>query len=173
MSATATDLFDLGSLRLGSGEGRRLELDVAQDPLELAGTIYRVAPERVGVTIDVSRTTGGGYALLLRLRASLQGPCMRCLQDAEPLVEVDAREVELPGGGEELDSPYIRGELLDVRAWVHDAVALAAPDQVLCAPDCPGLCPVCAVALASAGPDHRHERAPDPRWASLRELDLS
>jgi uncharacterized protein len=167
------DLFDLGGLRLGSGEGRRLELDVVQEPLELAGASYRVLPELVGVIVDVSRTTGGGYALRLRLTAGLEGPCMRCLQAAEPHFEVDAREVELPGGGEELNSPYVQGELLDVRSWVHDAVALAAPDQVLCEPGCPGLCPVCAVALADAGPDHQHDRAPDPRWAKLRQLDLS
>ncbi|MGD0384691.1 MAG: DUF177 domain-containing protein [Solirubrobacteraceae bacterium] len=167
-----TDLFDLGGLRLSSGEGRRLQLDVEQEPLELAGASYRVLPELVPVTVDVSRTTGGGYALRLRLEAMLAGPCMRCLVDAQPRLSVDAREVELPGAGEQLDSPYVQGELLDLRSWVHDAVALAAPDQVLCEPDCPGLCPVCAVPLATAGPDHHHEREPDPRWAKLRELDL-
>jgi uncharacterized protein len=171
--ASAADVFDLGGLRLGAGEGRRLELEVEQDALELAGVRYEMAPKRVAVTVDVSRTTGGGYALRLRFRATLAGPCMRCLEDAEVLVEVDAREVELPGGGEELDSPYVRGALLELRSWVHDAVALAAPDQVLCAPGCQGLCPVCAVALASAGPAHHHEREPDPRWAKLRELEES
>jgi len=36
---------------------------------------------------------------------------MRCLEPAAPLVAVDAREVDLPGGGEELDSPYVDGDL--------------------------------------------------------------
>jgi uncharacterized protein len=173
MSARPTDLFDLGTLRLGSGEGRRLELDVAQDPLELAASSYRVLPELAPVIVEVSRMTGGGYALRLRATATLHGPCMRCLAQAQPIVVVDVREVELPGAGDELDSPYVQAELLDVRAWLHDAVVLAAPDQVLCAPDCPGLCPVCAVPLASAPNDHRHEREPDPRWAKLREIDIS
>ena len=35
-----------------------------------------------------------------------------------------------------------------------------------------GLCPVCAADLNEAGPEHRHEAAPDPRWAKLRELPL-
>jgi len=168
-----TDLFDLGGERLSAGEGRRLELEVAQEPLELAGVRYLVLPPTVPVTLEISRTTGGGYALRLRCSSTLRGPCMRCLEPAAPLVEVDAREVDLPGGGEELDSPYVQGDLLDLRSWVRDAVALAAPDQVLCDPACPGLCPVCAVSLASAGPEHRHESEPDPRWAKLRELDLS
>jgi uncharacterized protein len=78
----------------------------------------------------------------------------------------------VPGGGEELDSPYLDGDHVDVRRWAHDAVVLAAPSQVLCRDDCLGLCPVCAVPLAQAGPDHRHESAPDPRWEKLRELRL-
>ena len=32
---------------------------------------------------------------------------MRCLEPAEPVFEVDAREVFQPGGGEELGSPYL------------------------------------------------------------------
>jgi uncharacterized protein len=167
-----TDVFDLASLHLASGEGRRLELEVAQDSLELGGNSYRLLPERLAVTVDVSRTTANGYALRLRATTTLQGPCMRCLERAEPVVEIDAREVEVPGGGEELDSPYVQGALLELRAWVHDAVALAAPDQLLCGPDCAGLCPICAVALATAGPEHHHEREPDPRWAKLRELEI-
>ena len=167
-----TDLLDLGGERLSAGEGRRLELQVPQEPLELAGVRYEALPALVGVTLDVSRTTGGGYALRLRFRATLSGPCMRCLEPAAPVVSVDAREVEVPGGGDELDSPYVQGDVLELRSWVHDALVLAAPDQLLCAPECRGLCPVCAVPLSTVGEEHRHEREPDPRWAKLRELDL-
>lgn len=167
-----TDFFDLAGLRLASGEGRRLDLEVAQESLDLAGTRYQLEPALLPVRLDVSRTTGGGYSLRLRASASIVGPCMRCLEPAAPAIEVDAREVDVPGGGDELDSPYIEGELLDLHGWVHDAVALAAPDQVVCRPDCAGLCPICAIALASAPPEHHHDPEPDPRWAKLRELEL-
>ncbi|MHB8234556.1 MAG: YceD family protein [Solirubrobacteraceae bacterium] len=46
------------------------------------------------------------------------------------------------------------------------------PAKVLCREDCAGLCPICAADLNEAGPEHRHESAPDPRWAKLRELKL-
>jgi len=115
---------------------------------------------------------GGGHALHLRLTAALSGSCMRCLEPASPAVEVDAREIDVPGGDEEMHSPYVAGGVLDLHHWVHDAVALAAPDQVLCEPGCPGLCPECAIPLRGAGPDHHHERPPDPRWEALRGLDL-
>jgi uncharacterized protein len=97
---------------------------------------------------------------------------MRCLKPACPTIEVDSREVDRPGEGEELDSPYVEQETLDLAGWAHDAFALATPNQVLCREDCAGLCPICAADLNEAGPEHGHERAPDPRWAKLRELEL-
>jgi uncharacterized protein len=171
VSLRAHDL-DLASLRLASGEGRRLDLPVRIEPLRLGGERYGAEPDQVFVRLDVSRMSGGGYALRLRFAATLAGPCMRCLKDARGEVEVDAREVNAPGGGEELSSPYVTDETLDLSAWARDAFALALPTQVLCRGDCAGLCPVCAADLNEAGPEHSHEREPDPRWAKLRELKL-
>jgi uncharacterized protein len=170
--ARRTDSFDLGRLRLTSGEGRRLDLEVALDPFDFAGERYVAEPAVVPVRLDISRTTGSGYALRLRFAARVAGPCMRCLGGARPRFEVDAREVSQPGGGDELTSPYVEDEQLDLRAWARDGLALALPTQVLCSPDCAGLCPVCGEDLNQAGPGHRHEPEPDPRWAKLRELKL-
>ena len=165
-----TDTFDLGRLHLASGEGRRLELHTRIDDLVLSGQAYPVAPEPVPVTLDVSRMTGGGWSLRLRFTATTAGPCMRCLEDAEPSFAADAQEVDQPGGGDELDSPYVDHDAqLDLRAWAHDALALALPAQIVCRPDCAGLCPTCGANL-NHDPHHVHERAPDPRWAKLREL---
>jgi uncharacterized protein len=170
--APAAHDFDLGGLRLSAGEGRRVELEAPIEPLVLGSERYVAEPARVPVELTISRMIGGGYALRLRFSAAISGPCMRCLRDASPSVEVDAREVDRPGGGEELDSPYVHGETLDLAGWARDAFALALPAKILCREDCAGLCPVCAVDLAEAGPDHHHESAPDPRWARLRELKL-
>ncbi len=170
--AIATDIFDLGGLRLTSGEGRRLTLAVALDPIVLAGERYTVNPATLETRLDISRTTGDGYALRLSFSAWVAGPCMRCLGAAAPVIEVDAREVDRPGAGVELESPYMKGELLDLVAWARDAFLLAAPDQILCGPDCLGLCPECAVNLNEAESGHHHDRPPDPRWAKLRDLSL-
>ena len=169
--------FDLAGLRLSPGEGRRLELDVPVEPLLLGSETYAAEPARVPVHLEVSRMVGGGYALRLAFSAAVAGPCMRCLKRASPLVDVQAREVDAPNTravepGEELESPYVHDETLDLSAWVRDAFALALPAKVLCREDCPGLCPVCAADLAEAGPEHHHDSAPDPRWQKLRELEL-
>ncbi len=171
-----TDVLDLAGLRLTGGEGRRLELETSIAPLLLGSERYTALPARVPVQLDVSRMLGGGYALRLRFSAAVSGPCMRCLKDASPVVEVEAREVDSPAGpgshDEELESPYVHDEQLDLGAWAHDAFVLALPAKILCREDCRGLCPVCAADLNLAGPDHGHEREPDPRWAKLRELKL-
>lgn len=169
MSARA-DSFDLGRLRLSSGEGRRIGLEVAFEPLRFGGETYAVTPAAVEVTLHISRMTHDGYALRLRFETALEGPCQRCLEPAHPQIAVDAREVDQPGDVEELRSPYVDDEVLDVRAWAHDALALALPAQLLCREDCAGLCPVCGTDLNAAGPEHAHDRAPDPRWAKLGEI---
>jgi uncharacterized protein len=97
---------------------------------------------------------------------------VRCLEDARLEVDVDVREVDQPATrDEELLSPYVHEGVLDLTAWAHDALALALPQQVVCRPDCKGLCAVCGVSLndAEAGA-HDHPAEPDPRWAKLREL---
>jgi len=166
-----TDVFDLPRLGLTSGEGRRLDLHVAVDPFEFGGQRYAAVPDVVPVRVDVSRTTGNGWALRLRLTAALTGPCMRCLEPAAPAIEVDAREVEQPGAGDdELSSPYVNGDgELDLAAWARDALALTLPAQITCAPDCAGLCPQCGANL-NEDPEHAHESAPDPRWSKLSEI---
>ena len=167
--AQRTDVFDLAALGLTPGEGRRLDLAVGLDPLDFGGETY--APEAlVPARLEVSKMTGGGYALRLAFAVALSGPCQRCLEAATPRVEVDAREVDQPGGGDELSSPYMQGGDLDVHAWARDALALALPSQILCREDCAGLCPICGADLNAAGPDHGHESTPDPRWSKLDEL---
>jgi uncharacterized protein len=171
--AALAGTFELGRLGLTSGEGRRFDLAVHLEPVALGDERYEVRPHPVPLRLDVDRTTGEGYALRLRFEATLEGPCMRCLEPAAPTFAIDAREVDQPGGGEELESPYVDPDGdLRLHDWARDALVLALPANLLCRPDCAGLCPECGANLNEAGPDHRHERAPDPRWSALRDLDL-
>jgi uncharacterized protein len=166
-----TTTVDLDRLSLSHGEASRLELPVRPGGLNLAGQQYATTPETLDARLDVSRTSSG-YAFRLRIPLAVEGPCMRCLDEARIEVEVDAREVDQPSSGdEELRSPYVEGGVIDVGRWARDAIALALPSQLLCRADCAGLCPVCGVSLNGADrEDHRHDEGGDPRWAKLREL---
>lgn len=168
--AQQADSFDLGTLRLSSGEAGSVELDVPVEALGLAGEAYSPGEGRAQTRLDVSRTTGAGYALRLRFDLRVSGPCMRCLEDAGLPVEVDAREVHQPGEGDEsLVSEYLKETEIDLRSWVRDALVLALPAQILCSPECRGLCSSCGADL-NVEPEHEHEPEPDPRWAKLSEL---
>jgi uncharacterized protein len=169
--AAPFNTIDLDTLALKPGEGRRVDVELRPDALDLGGERYEFDPAAVAVRLDVSRTAAG-HAMRLRASGALAGPCMRCLEDSTFPVEADAREVEQPSSDdEELRSPYVDEGVLDVAAWAHDAIALALPQSLLCRPDCAGLCPECGVSLNDVDPaTHVHEQAPDPRWAKLREL---
>ena len=162
---------DLARLSLSFGEAASLDVPVSVATVKLGGQDYAAQPNPVAARVDVSKTSSG-YALRLRFGVELEGPCQRCLDPARKPVEIDVREVEQAGtDDEELQSPYVDGEELDVGGWAHDAVALALPGQIRCREDCAGLCPVCGESLNDADPeDHRHASAGDPRWAKLREL---
>jgi len=51
---------------------------------------------------------------------------MRCLADAAVPLELALREYEAtsPRGSEELATPYLEDDRLDLSAWARDAVAL-------------------------------------------------
>jgi uncharacterized protein len=168
--ARRTDVFNVGKLGLSSGEARHLDLEVLVDPFEFGGQRYELRGGAVDAHLDISHTVSG-YAFRLRFDAGLEGPCVRCLETADQDVEVDAREIDQPDGGEDLDSPYYDEGELDVRSWARDALALALPTSIVCREDCAGLCAVCGENLNRA-PGHEHESEPDPRWAALRELKL-
>ncbi|MEI6447230.1 MAG: YceD family protein [Actinomycetes bacterium] len=161
---------DLGALRLTSGAGAVLRVAAPAPSFTLGGNDYTSSPDPLEVRIEASRTVGEGWAFKLSFEADVAGPCTRCLAPATHHLEVVAREATRPGGGEELDSPYLEAEELDVEAWARDSALLTLPSSILCESDCPGLCGECGERLAELGPDHAHEKPPDPRWDALRRL---
>jgi uncharacterized protein len=167
--APRVDEFDVGTLRLASGEARRLEFEVPVAELAFGGQTYS-AGGYADALLDVARATTG-HSLRLRFAVALHGPCTRCLEDANASVEVDSREIDQPSGDEELRSPYVKDDVVDLSAWARDALALALPTQILCSDQCRGLCTACGANL-NEDPDHTHEPEPDPRWSKLSELKL-
>lgn len=171
MAGAQSTIVDLARLSLAHGEGARLELPVRLGPLELGGQAYDPGDGALATRLDVSRPSSG-YAFRLRFPLRVEGPCMRCLEGAVVETEVDVREVDSQGTeDEELRSPYVEDDELDLGRWAHDAAVLAIPTQILCRPDCAGLCPACGEPLNDSDPAaHEHGRGGDPRWEKLNEL---
>jgi uncharacterized protein len=162
--------FNLRQLRLRSGEQFRDEVEIELEPLVLGGEEYALRPSPVPATLTITQATSG-TVFELAFAVDLQGPCQRCLAETSGYEQVHAREYQAanPGGDEELRTPYLRDDQLDLSSWARDALALQLPDKILCRPDCAGLCPVCGGDL-NVEPHTHEELGTDPRWAALDEL---
>jgi uncharacterized protein len=162
--------FNLRGLKLRSGEQFRDGQEIELEPLELGGQRYLPVPENVPAELTITRaSTGTVFELAFHVR--LHGPCFRCLEDAVLDLPISAREyhASAPEGDEELRTPYVEADKLDLSAWARDALALELPDKILCRAECAGLCPVCGKDLNREPHDHGKPE-PDSRWAALAEL---
>jgi uncharacterized protein len=144
-------------------------MEVGLEPLSFGGQRYLPVPETVPAELTITQASTG-LVLELRFHARLHGPCHRCLADAVLDRDVSAREYQATRpDSDELASPYVRDDLLDLAAWARDALALGLPSQILCRPDCAGLCPVCGQDLNVSPHEHAEEHV-DARWAALEAL---
>jgi uncharacterized protein len=163
-------VFNIRTARLQSGDQFRDVKEVDLQPLELGGQRYVPIPESPEAALTLTRLSSG-LMLELEFGVRLVGPCVRCLGDAGLDVAVDDRQYQAtdPEDDEELRTPYLEDDRLDLSAWARDAVALALPDQILCRADCAGLCPVCGRDL-NVEPHEHEDEGGDDRWAKLAEL---
>ena len=161
--------LNLRTIKLRSGEQFRDEREIRLEPLELGGQRYLPVPEVVPAELTITRAASG-TVFELAFHVRLHGPCYRCLEDAVLDLPISAREYQATSpDSDELRTPYLEDDRLDLSAWAHDALALELPDKILCREDCAGLCPVCGVDLNEEPHDHG-EPEPDPRWSALSEL---
>ena len=161
--------FNLRQVKLQPGEEYRDEVEVELPAFEFGGQRYVPVPDQVPAELVVVRAnTGTDFTLAFTAR--LHGPCYRCLGDAVLNVPIRVREYQATSpDDDELTTPYIVEERLDLSRWARDAVALALPDKILCRPDCAGLCPVCGKNLNDEPHEHEEETS-DPRWSALEGL---
>jgi uncharacterized protein len=193
-------VFDMRSLSRQAGSARERKLTVpAPEDLRLELAVVP-AGASVELDLRFEAVTEG-ILVTGSATAPLAGECARCLAPLAGSVTASFTELylydERPRGSRETrdgrrahdqqewqdknewhdeseeqdEERYLDGDLLDLGQAFRDAVVLALPMSPLCRDDCPGLCVECGVPLADAGPGHRHEAAPDPRWAALRQLD--
>jgi len=161
--------FSLRSLRLRPGEEYRDEQEIALEPVSLGGQRYLPVPQQVQAELVIDRAQTG-TVFELRYHTRLHGPCYRCLADAVVDAEIAAREYQATSAdSDELRTPYLEDDQLDLTAWARDALVLALPEKILCRIDCAGLCPVCGRDL-NIDPHGHDDEELDSRWAALSEL---
>ncbi len=148
------------------------------------------SPSRMGLDL-VAIEKGAPLDLDLRLEsvsegvlvsgtvhAPTVGECSRCLSPITGAVEIYLTELfAYPDSATEASTEqdevgHVVDDRVDLEQSIIDAVGLELPLSPVCSPDCPGLCPQCGVALATAEPGHGHDVV-DPRWAKLANLNVT
>jgi uncharacterized protein len=159
---------------LPTGGATTLRATVPVEDIEFGGQRYAVRPAAPEARVDVARALTGRH-LRLRSRAEVVGPCWRCLAEARVRIGVDTTEFAAEGRpadapfDDDLDSPYLSEDSLDLALWLRDSLVEGLPATILCREDCAGLCPVCGAELAE-GPCGCSTESRDPRWSPLEEL---
>lgn len=156
------------------GMTRTLQLDVPA-PADMATAVIGV-PEGAMMHLDlVLASVHDGILVSGTAEVPVAGECVRCLEPVTDTLVVEVSELYLypeaadraadDGDEESVEMLRTDGEELDLEQMLRDAVVMSLPFQPVCAPDCPGLCPVCGVRLADE-PGHHHESI-DPRFRVL------
>ncbi len=154
VSRTSPAFEDLSNAMIGVPEGSDVELDLmAESVIE-------------GVLVS-------GTAMV-----TLDGSCGRCLDPVQDTLTVDLQELfryemhdhatagsTATAGCADEELSVLRGEIIDLKPTIRDAVVLALPLTPVCREECQGLCSECGVLLAQ-DPKHYHEQT-DPRPRAL------
>lgn len=167
-------VFDVS--RLGRRPGAMMSVtERVASPARIGLDLIAIEP---GAEVDLDlrfESVSEGVLVTGTVRAPTQGECSRCLSPISGDIEIALTELfAYPDSitestTEEGEVGRVVDSTVDLEQPVIDAVVLALPFAPVCSPDCPGLCPQCGVALATAEAGHHHEQI-DPRWAKLAQL---
>jgi uncharacterized protein len=162
--------------RLGRRPGSMFAMhDTVGSPARIGLEMIRIAP---GAPLDLDlrvESVSEGVLVSGTLSAPIEGECARCLTPFTERIDVDLTALfAYPDSlteatTEEDEVGRVVNDFVDLRQPIVDAVGLELPFSPVCRTDCPGLCPKCGVALATAEPDHHHDDI-DARWAKLATM---
>ncbi|MGH3725486.1 MAG: YceD family protein [Mycobacterium sp.] len=166
-------ILDVLALGLGRRPGSMLPLErTFPSPVRIGVDLIAI-PEGADVDMDLRlQSVSEGVLVTGAITADLEGQCSRCL---EPVIgHTDTTITELfaypdsktEATTEEHEIHRVVDGMIDLEQTIVDAIVPDLSLAPLCRPDCPGLCPECGIALATAEAGHRHDLI-DPRWAKL------
>lgn len=162
--------------RLGRRPGSMMTVDQrVPSPVRIGLDLIAIEPD-TEMDLDLRfEAVSEGVLVSGTVFAPTRGECSRCLAPITGDVEIALTELfaypdsitESTTDAEEIGR--VIDQTVDLAQPIIDAVGLALPFVPVCVEDCPGLCPQCGVALATAEAGHHHELI-DPRWAKLADM---
>ena len=106
-----------------------------------------------------------------RIKTEIAAECVRCLEPVKLPLDIRFEELFTFFPSNPTDKTYHVGEdgFLNLAPPLHEQVLLFIPIQILCRPDCRGLCSQCGQNL-NEGTCNCSDTTDDPRLAALRAL---
>lgn len=160
-----------------TGQRRHYELHENMEGLD--PELIPVAPLSGAVTLT---RTSQGILATGKLRTRLEVACHRCLEPYEVDVELDLEEefhptvmiddVPLDRIAKEDEDEALNIDdhhNLDLSEVIRQGLLLAVPMELVCRPDCLGLCPNCG-GNRNLGECQCEQEPVDPRWSALQDL---
>lgn len=138
------------------------------------GEDYKVTKSS-GVDVTITNLGKKRVHIVLKTSLCLNISCSRCLSDVPVSFDIEFDdEIKFNNEGKAFtkdkdEANYIDEFILDTDSLIKEEVFLNFPGQVLCRPDCKGLCPVCGINLNSGFCSCNTESL-DPRMARIRDI---
>jgi len=141
--------------------------------------VFDIPSLRLDPDLDLNTLTGvakftrtaQGLLAQVKMNATLQTECVRCLTEIHQALSIDFTELYAFSPNSITDSGLLVPENAHIQLGplVREYMLLEVPISPLCRPDCKGLCPVCGENLNETTCHHEDE-AVDPRLSVLKSL---
>jgi uncharacterized protein len=163
-------------------ENRKIHFDVNYPAGELSFSpeLRQDGNLHAAGTAELLRNTLGEIRIRGTMQARIISQCDRCLEDAavqidgpfdlfyRPTPEVNGHhEIRVAEG--EVELSFYDGDGVALADVLREFILLSMPMQLVCRPDCRGICPVCG-GNRNEVDCHCQAKAVDERWAALRKL---
>ncbi len=159
--------IDLGALRHGSIDMAQV---VSADDTLFEGLEFPLSHD-VQLHGRLMEAGSGRYYWRGKLETQVLSPCRRCLAPVSVDISHDVEVLFTEDETAEDPAAYVlppRAMEIDPGDAVREELILSAPNFVLCAEECRGLCAGCGTDLNSGSCSCEPE--PDQRWAALESL---
>jgi uncharacterized protein len=115
--------------------------------------------------------TAQGLLAQVKLQATLDTECVRCLTRSQQALETDFTELYAFSRNSVTDSDLLVPETAQIylSPLVREYMLLGIPISPLCRPDCKGLCPICGE-NRNETTCHHEDEVTDPRLSVLKSL---
>ncbi len=165
--------LDITSVLAGRKKSLQFSYEISKDEERMPLPPEGVTPTS-GIAVD-GRISDSGSCLSLSVTASMEydALCDRCADTIHDRVEVTLERI-IAGAGviSNVDDEYVIEEngSIDIDLDLIEEVMLAFPSQLLCRPDCAGICVKCGCNFNHESCDCAEQKEIDPRWAVLQKL---